>query len=54
LAETSLDKEALFKHVYTWVSQNTSETRLSTEFKYHWPEAAKRLLTALELSQGQS
>ncbi|MHB1869004.1 MAG: P-loop NTPase family protein, partial [Nitrososphaerales archaeon] len=24
----------------------------STEFKYHWPEAVKRLLTALELSQG--
>jgi len=52
LAETSLDKEALFKRVYTWVSQNTQETRLSTGFKYHWPEAAKRLLTALELSNG--
>ncbi len=50
--DLSATKDSLLKQVYVWASQNTQETRLATGFKYRWPEAAKRLLAALELSQG--
>jgi hypothetical protein len=43
-----------FRQIYIWASQNTAEARGSqSQFKYFWPDAAKTLLTNLELSRGQ-
>ena len=57
LAETELPKDnqerdAPLKRIYAWASQNTSESRQLTDFKYYWPQAATKLLATLELSHG--
>jgi Cdc6-like AAA superfamily ATPase len=46
------EKQDILKRVYSWASKNTSEARQAGNFKYHWPDPAKKLLHILELSEG--